>query len=157
MENYVLDFLIPQGPTGPVGPNLPVCYVDYNTATNPKRLSIKETKMFHANGEFSVTGDTLSVHAGTYEVTFCGKIDVNQDFQSNITVSLQESLGGGYFQPVTGMTMVLMPGTNCMHFSETRIITFNGPEDIVVIITNNNAISVSATISMGSLLLKKIE
>lgn len=156
MEEYVLNFSIPQGPTGPEGPNLPICYVNYNTVTNPKRLSIKDTKMFHTNGEFSVNGDLLSVQPGTYEVTFCGRIDVNQDFQSNIMVALQESLGGGYSQPVSGMTMVLAPGMNCMHFSETRIITLSDAEDIFVIVSNNNAISISTTVSMGSLILKKI-
>lgn len=154
MEEYVLDFLVPQGPTGPEGPNLPICYVDYNTSTNGKKLSIKDSKILNSNGDFSINGNVLSVNAGIYEITFCGRMDVKEAFQNNIMVSLHENLGGGYSQPVSGMTMILAPGTNCMHFSETRIIHFTADEELFVMISNNN--TASATVSMGSLILKKI-
>lgn len=154
VKEYILDFVIPIGPTGPTGPNPPICYVNYSSSITSNRLSIQDTKTFNSNGEFSANGDQLSVHSGTYEVTFCGKIEANGSFQNNIMVALQESLGGGFSQPVDGMTIVLPKGTECMHFSETRIINFSADKNLIVVITNNNASSV--TISMGSLILKKI-
>lgn len=156
-EDYVLNFVIPAGetgPTGPMGPKLPICYVNYNTSNNDKNLTINNAEMFNSNGEFSVNDDILTVNPGTYEITFCGKIEVKGTFQNNIMVALHESLGGGFSQPISGMIMILPTGTNCMHFSETRIINFDNTKNIFVIITNNN--SVSATVSMGSLILKKI-
>ena len=111
--------------------------------------------MLHTNGDFSISGDVLSANAGIYEITFCGRIDVKEAFQNNIMVSLHENLGGGYSQPVSGMTMILTPGTTCMHFSETRIISFDAKEELFVMISNNN--SASVTVSMVSLILKKIE
>ena len=151
---FVLDFSLPQGPTGPTGPNPPICYIDYNTSNNINKLSIKNSKIFNSNEDFSVNGNALTIKSGTYEITFCCKIEASGTFQYYVMVSLLESLGGGYNQPIDGMTMVMPQGTECMHFSETRIIDFNDEEDIVVIITNNNPISV--TISMVSLILKKI-
>lgn len=151
---FILDFQIPQGPTGPTGPNPPMCYVDYNTSNNTNRLSIKNTNIFHSNGEFATNNNELVVNSGTYEITFCGKIEVSGDFKNNIMVSLQESLGGGYSQPIDGMTITLPSGTACMHFSETRILNFTNTTDIVVIITNQNASPV--TVSMGTLILRKI-
>ena len=150
----VLDFSIPQGPTGPMGPNPPMCYIDYNTSNNANKLSIKDSKIFHSNGDFTVNGNALTITPGTYEVTFCGKIEINGSFQSTILVALQESLGGAFSQPIEGMTISLPPGTSCMHFSETRVISFNDIENIKVIITNHNASPV--TVSMGSLTMKKI-
>ncbi len=152
MDEYVLDFVIPAGETGP---NPPLCYIDYNTTTNAKRLSIKGTKIFHSNNDFTVNADnSLTIIPGTYEITFCGKIECNGNFQRDITVSLHEILGGGISQPVEGMSIVLSPGMSYIHFSETRILTFPDPEDIFVLISNNNTEPV--TVSMGSLILRKI-
>ena len=68
MDEYVLDFVIPAGETGP---NPPLCYIDYNTTTNAKRLSIKGTKIFHSNNDFTVNADnSLTIIPGTYEITF---------------------------------------------------------------------------------------
>ena len=67
---FILDFQIPQGPTGPTGPNPPMCYVDYNTSNNTNRLSIKNTNIFHSNGEFATNNNELVVNSGTYEITF---------------------------------------------------------------------------------------
>lgn len=154
--NFVLDFSIPQGPTGPTGPNPPACYIDYAVSNNNKNLAIEDYKIFNSNGEFSVNNNILSVEPGTYEITFCGKIDVNEDFQSNITVSLQEDLGGGFSQPINDMAIILSKGTKCMQFSETKLITFSNKKNIMTLISNNNAITVNVTVSMGSLIVKKI-
>lgn len=131
-----------------MGPKLPICYVNYNTSNNDKNLTINNSEMFNSNGKFSVNDDVLMVNPGTYEITFCEKIDVKGTFQNNIMVALHESLGGGFSQPIGGMIMILQTGTNCMHFSETRIINLDNTKNIFIIITNNN--SVSATISMAS-------
>lgn len=151
---YILDFIIPTGATGPTGPNPPLCYIDYNTSNNNSGLSIQDSKIYNSNGEFSVNDDTLTVAQGTYEITFCGKIDVSGDFKNSIVVSLHELLGGGYSQPVSGMMIILPSGMTCMQFSETKLIHFDNTKNIVALVSNNN--SVTATVSLGSLILKKI-
>ncbi len=154
--SFVLDFSIPQGPTGPCGPNPPACYIDYAVNNNGNILSIKNSKIFNSNGEFAISGNTVTITPGTYEITFCGKIDVSQDFQSNIRVALHEDLGGGYSQIFNDMEFILPKGTTCMQFSETKLMTVDKQKKILALVSNNNAITITVTVSMGSLILKKI-
>lgn len=149
-SEYKIDFVIPQGPPGP---NPPVCYIDYGVSSN-RFLTIKDYKIFNSNGEFSVSNNNIIVEPGTYEITFCGRVDVNNDFESPITVALHEDLGSGFSQIVGDMSFVLQKGTKLLQFSETKLITFNNKKTLMAFVSNNNAVTV--TVSMGSLILKKV-
>ncbi len=151
---YILDFSVPQGPTGPMGPNYPICYVDYNTVNGGKYLTIKSVKTIHSNGEFTRDDNGIYVEAGTYEITFCGKMEMDSAFQKEVSVGIQEDLGGGYSSPIEGMKAIMPVGTLCMHFSETRILEFDDRTDLVIMLFNQNANPL--VVSMGSLILKKI-
>lgn len=153
-KEYVLNFSVPQGPTGPIGPNYPICYVNYNTANGGKNLTINSVKTIHSNGEFTRDDNGIYVEAGTYEITFCGKIEMNSTFQKDVSVAIQEDLGGGFSQPVEGMTVIMPTETLCMHFSETRILEFDDRTDLIIMLFNQNANPM--VVSMGTLILKKL-
>ena len=92
--------------------------------------------------------------AGTYEITFCGKIEMNSAFQKDVSAAIQEDLGGGFSQPVEGMTVVMPTETLCMHFSQTRNLEFDDRTDLIIMIFNQNSNPI--VVSMGALILKKL-
>lgn len=153
---FVLDFSIPQGATGPTGPNPPLCYVDYITSsTSGRNFLLKDSTILNANGEFTIENNsTIVVNPGTYEITFCGHIEVGGDFQYAIMTALYEDLGSGYTQPIGNMTISLPSGIKFTQFSQTQLVTFNNTKKLIVYLSNNN--SVTATVKLCTLILKKV-
>ena len=154
---YVLDFSVPQGPTGPTGPNPPLCYVEYyDTNTASRNFLIEKSKILNSNGEFSIENNTtVIVNPGTYEITFCGQVEVSGDFQLIIMTAVYEDLGNSYTQLIGNLVVALPPGIKFTNFSQTQFITFDKSKKLIVYISNNN--SVTATAKLCTLILKKVE
>ena len=69
-NEYLLDFVIPAGPTGPAG-LVSLCYVQFDNTSSVGNMTINTNTILSINS----TDYTITINnPGYYEITFCGKL-----------------------------------------------------------------------------------
>lgn len=131
-NEYILDFQIPTGATGPMGqPSLEsVCFIQYASSTVVGNLSIEKQLLLPIDNHYNVIDSNVTVASGVYEITFCGVIDTNPN-QNDILVQLKkESLG--VVSDMVGMFGRWNGGTQNSYFSQTNVFQFENPQVLSV-------------------------
>lgn len=153
---YILDFVIPAGPTGPIGPSgiSSLCYANFNNATSVGNMTINTNIILPINSiDYTITSNTIHINQpGYYEITFCGKIDINTA-NKIIDVKLMCDKSGVTTE-MPGMSGQWKDGSQVIHFSQTSIYQFDESVIFTVSVSTNG----TTTFNVGSvnLIIKKL-
>ncbi len=75
-NEYVLDFVIPCGTTGPTGPTAEpnICFISYMNKKNIQGdLDIEKNKIYPTNSSnYTIIGQEVQMGPGLYEITYSG-------------------------------------------------------------------------------------
>lgn len=107
-SEYVLDFVLPCGPTGP-GASSNVCFVDFNDGMQAGILTVKRSYIFPSSSSFyTVSASAIKVKKGIYEITFCGDLSVTND-ASRVVVDIIKNGYGDYYKICQSINLNLSP------------------------------------------------
>lgn len=156
ITEYTLNFVIPQGPTGPKGSSLPgsICCINFSSADTSKVMSIENSQIYPSNSpNYQVNSNSIIILTpGNYEMSICGKID--QSTNVGITVELEQEENGTYTR-IPGMYGTWKDGTQMVHFSQTTVCTFTKATTLRVRITTTANGNINIT--FVNLIIKKID
>lgn len=142
-KNYLLDFTIPEGitgklgptgPQGPIGPTGPatledVIFVQYNNSFTNGLLTIFNATIFPNHSSlFGTNGNQISIkQPGNYEFTLCGKLN------GNAVVNIQSVNTQGR---LTNLTTITAQKAS-MLFSKTGILEITEPQKMHLLFSIN--------------------
>ena len=153
---YILDFVIPSGPTGPTGPAglSSLCYVNFEDTVSAGDMATDTNIVLPLNStDYTIGSNTIRINQpGYYEITFCGKIDMNSA-NKEIDVKLIWDNSGVPTQ-MPGMSGQWKDGSQVIHFSQTSIYSFDKSIILSVLVSVNG----TTTFNVGSvnLIIKKL-
>ena len=142
--NYLLNFVIPQGPTGPTGPSsgLPAFGGKYNTASQTLNLGIGTqtqlplpTSMPNLNTDYTQTNSITVNQTGTYEINYYS--NMSAALATTVTFAVRQN---GSNIPATVIARALTVGTSTIYSGS-----------VIVNLTAGNIIdmAISALLAVG--------
>lgn len=134
-SEYILDFVLPIGATGPAGPSgtVDMCFVDFNNGTQNGVLSVNRQYILPPSSNiFTVTQNGIQAKNGLYEITFCGDLSVT-NAPSRVSVQLvKNSIGDSLLD----MGVILPEAVTDTTFSMTNVLNITSDMNIQVQLKN---------------------
>lgn len=143
---YTLDFVIPQGPTGP-GNLQDICFLSFAEARTGGSMKVQDSIIIPDNSDtFTVSADSFTIEKnGIYEITFCGRLEESGDTKG-VSINLYDTKNGS-LTTVPNMAAKLPAGSPSIHFSETIMAKFAAaPRNLIVRLTYFGTGQISATL-----------
>lgn len=151
-KEYVLDFVIPAGPTGPQATK-DIAFISYADARSRGNLTVQSTRIMPNNSpDYQVGTDYIIVSKGIYEITFCGYMEKGTA-SDQVLLSLRISQNNT-FTTLPDMAIKLY-SESATHFSSTAIFEFPNDLRLEAYLAQVGTGTLSAT--SVNLLIKKIE
>ncbi len=162
-QNYVIDFVIPQGPTGPIGPSGPANGLNayggkYNNSASTLNLGILTqtqiplpTTMPNLNTTYTNANSITVTEAGVYEINYF--LNVSVAIGTTLTLAVRAN---GSNIPSTVVSRVLSVGTSSV-YSGSTIVNLAAGSTIDMAISALVAVGVNLSSGVNaSLSLKKL-
>lgn len=156
-NSYILDFVIPDGPTGPTGPSNflePQIYTNYNASNTSGMLSIRNSLVLPNNSNlFRKSGNYIYINEiGYYEFTVSGYLA--ESTNSNNTFLILKTAMQNDALTNNLITIRLNNGKSERYFSYTRIGKYGTLQKVSLIL--NKATDSNAHINEINLTIKKM-
>lgn len=155
-NSYILDFVIPDGPTGPTGPSNLLesqIYTNYNTSNTSGMLSIRNSLILPNNSNvFSKSDDYIYINEkGYYEFTVSGYLTESTN-SNNTSLILKTAVQSGTV--TNNLITVRLNNKGESYFSYTRIGKYGYLQKVSLILNKTNGSD--AHISEINLTIKKL-
>ncbi len=130
-DEYVLDFVIPCGPTGPKSDS-DICFISYGYKKNVSGdLQIEKSRIIPDNSSiYTINGDEVQVETGVYEITYCGNLKKpEQTGQALLNLYVMVN---GSSTTLPDMGIYLAGDDTYTYFSSTGVFDFTQKRNLVV-------------------------
>ena len=156
-NSYILDFVIPDGPTGPTGPSNfsePLIFTNYNASDTSGILSIRNSLILPNNSNiFRTSADYIFIdERGFYEFTVSGYLTESTNF-NNTSLILKTAVQNGTVSNNL-ITIRLNNNKSESYFSYTKIGKYGYLQKVALIFNKTN--DSDARISEINLTIKKM-
>lgn len=156
-NSYILDFVIPDGPTGPIGPSNylePQIYTNYNASSTSGMLSIRNSFILPNNSNvFRKADDYIYIdEMGYYEFTVSGYL--SESTNSNNTSLILKTTMQNEAATNNLITIRLNNSKSESYFSYTRIGKYGSLQKVSLILNKTN--DSDAHINEINLIIKKM-
>ena len=156
-NSYILDFVIPDGPTGPTGPSNfsePLIYSNFNSSNTSGMLSIHNSFILPNNSDvFRNSSDYIYIEKkGYYEFTVSGYLAESTNF-NNTSLILKTAVQNGTVSNNL-ITIRLNNNKSESYFSYTKIGKYGYLQKVALIFNKTN--DSDAHISEINLTIKKM-
>ena len=164
MDDYVLDFVLPIGATGPqgvegvTGPTGPgsvkaLLFLDAPSATQSGYVALSRNVLLPSNNQvFTTNGTEVYINeSGNYEFTVCGTIT---GLTQNETLTLTLNIIGADHSPIDVTIADISATEKEAFFSQTFIYTFQDTQTVTMTLQKDNTLS--SSIYNANLLIKQL-
>ncbi len=154
-NSYILDFVIPNGPTGPTGPSNFLesqIYTNYNTSNTSGMLSIRNSLILPNNSNvFRESGNYIYIdEMGYYEFTVSGYLAETAN-SNNTSLILKTTMQNG---AATNNLITIRLNSSESYFSYTKVGKYGSLQKVSLILNKTN--DSNAYISEINLTIKKM-
>lgn len=145
--DYLINFSIPQSPTGPTGPGTEnnICFASYEYRTTNGNLRIESSRVIPIDSKtYTIEQNRIIVEAGLYEITYCGTLQKNGGSNSQVTLNLQVTSNNGSTTVLPDMGIHLDQNANYTIFSNTAIFDIPQRINLQVYLVQFNSTSIES-------------